>query len=174
MLTVCCSGRRGVSPGVCVCLGGVCPGVVCAGGVCPRGVCQRGVCPGGCLSGGVCPRGMSTPVHAGIHTPLSSRTGGVCPSACWDTHPPRGQNDRHLWKYYLAATRLQTVNMAEKNYILLRQLYFVDWRTEGLYSDSKKIALAYPLWKVIPLNATTRYSCCKSFWWYRKRKASNH
>ena len=130
----------------CVCL----PGGVDPGGVHPRGVCPRGVCP----------RGMSAAVHAGIHIPLSAQ--GVSAPVHTGIHTPLGQNDRRLWKYYLAATKLRTVNMAEKNYILLRQLYFVDWRTEGLYSDSKKIALAYPLWKVIPLNATTQYSCCKS------------
>ena len=51
------------------------------GGVSARVVCLRGVCPGECLlgGGGVCPggvsqhalgRGVSAPVHAGIHPPL--------------------------------------------------------------------------------------------------------
>ena len=36
--------------------------------------------------------------------------GGVCLSACWDTHTPVNRmTDRHLWKYYLAATTSRTV-----------------------------------------------------------------
>ena len=59
-----------------------------------------GVCPGGCLlagRGGVW--GGSASVHAGICLPRGSLLqcmlgyvcpagGGVCPSACWNTHPP--------------------------------------------------------------------------------------
>ena len=43
---------------------------------------SRGVCPGGCLPGGCLPGGKT---------------------------PPCGQNDRRLWKYYLATTTLRTV-----------------------------------------------------------------
>ena len=96
-----------------------------------RGVCQGGVCPGGCLPGGgvsaplhawiclprgylpqcmlgyVCLGGMSAPLHAGICLPGG---GVVCPSACWDTHtPPCEQNDRQVYKHYLASITLQTV-----------------------------------------------------------------
>ena len=47
---------------------------------------------------------------AGGVYPSMHWVGGVWPSACWDTHP-RGQNDRRLWKYYLAATTLRTVKI---------------------------------------------------------------
>ena len=61
---------------------------VCPGGVCPGGweVSARGV-------GGVCPGGVSA-------------QGGVC-----QTPPPRGQNDRHLYKHHLSATTLRTVKI---------------------------------------------------------------
>ena len=102
MRTVCCSGRRrvGCLPRGCVCPGGVCLGRCLPGGVCLGGVwlgvrvCLGGVCLGGCLSGG----------------------GGVCPGGVVSQHalgktPPCGQNDRRLWKYYLAATTLRTVKI---------------------------------------------------------------
>ena len=93
-----------------VAAGGVSAGGVCLPGVFSQGVCvflgglSGDVCPGwrlprgACLPGGYLPRGVC---HEDV-------CWGVCPSACWDT-PPRGQNDRHLWKYYLASTTLRTV-----------------------------------------------------------------
>ena len=36
--------------------------------------------------------------------------GGVCPSACWDTHPHYEQNDRHLWKHNLSKTTVADGN----------------------------------------------------------------
>ena len=35
--------------------------------------------------------------------------GGICPSTCWDTHPPCEQNDRQVSKHDLAGTTLRTV-----------------------------------------------------------------
>ena len=112
MRTVRCSGRRGVFSRRGDCLGGVCPGRWCLpGGVCLGGVCLGGVCLEGCLPGGVCPGGVCLGVVSLGVLPW----GGVCPGGCvsqhalGQTHPPRGQNDRHLWKYYLAATTLRTV-----------------------------------------------------------------
>ena len=57
---------RGVYPSM-HWVGGVFPHGVSAGGVClPEGCLPR---HGGCLPGGCLPRGVSAPVHAGIHTP---------------------------------------------------------------------------------------------------------
>ena len=60
-----------------------------------RDVCLEGVYLGeGCL-----PMGMSA-------------REGVCLSSCWDTHPPVNRIlDTCLWKHYLSATTLRTVNM---------------------------------------------------------------
>ena len=50
--------------------------------------CMLGYTPPVCPAGGE----VSAPVHAGIHTPcLPSGGWGVCPSACWDTHPLSAQ-----------------------------------------------------------------------------------
>ena len=79
---------------------------VCFLGVCfweglcvlPRGCAFWGMCfPGTVLPGGVLPRGMSAQ--------------GVCIPECAeaDTPPLNRMTDRRLWKYYLAATSLQTV-----------------------------------------------------------------
>ena len=92
---------RGCLSGVCV-LGGVCPGGVCQGGVYPWGVCQ-GVSTWGVSAQGV--GGVYQGCLPGVCLPeWVSAQGGVCP-------PPRRQNDRCLWKYYLAATTLRTVNI---------------------------------------------------------------
>ena len=63
---------------------------------------------GGVSAGGGClPRGAGWVSARGVST-----WGDVCPSACWDTHThPWEQNDRCLWKYYLATTTLQMVKM---------------------------------------------------------------
>ena len=60
-----------------------------------RDVCLEGVYLGeGCL-----PMGMSA-------------REGICLSSCWDTHPPVDRIlDTCLWKHYLSATTLRTVNM---------------------------------------------------------------
>ena len=66
-------------------------GVSARGGVCLGGCLPRvGVCPGGCLPRRCLPKGVS----------------GIQP-------PPPGQNDRCLWKHYLTATTLRTVNMSQ-------------------------------------------------------------
>ena len=77
--------RRGVLSGVCLVVG-VCLGVCLPrGGFCLRGVSAQGtVCLEGCLPNGVC----------------------VTQHAMGQTAPPptpdRGQNDRQVWKHYLA------------------------------------------------------------------------
>ena len=95
----------GCVPSTAVAVGGGC---LHWGGCLPGGCLPRwGVCPGGrgCLSWGVSARGLSA-------------WGGLCPSACWDTHPCE-QSDRHLWKHNLAATMLRTVKMRKKSQTLL-------------------------------------------------------
>ena len=79
------------------------------------GACLGGVCPGGvCL-------GVSAPVHAGIHSPLVRHGGGVCPSTCWDTHPPVHRIlDTRLWKHYLSAT-----SFADGKYAMLLLFLFI-------------------------------------------------
>ena len=100
MRTVHCSSRLlggGCLPGT-----GVSRGVGVCRGCLPRGVCPggmlRGVCAqGGCLLRDVCPMGVCQ---------------GVCTQGV--SHPsPCEQNDRCLWKHYLAAISLRTVNISE-------------------------------------------------------------
>ena len=100
--------------------GDVCWGVVCPGGVSAQGgVCWGGCLPRGCLPGGCLPRGVSAQgrcllggVSAGGVCLGVFAQGGVChtPSRC-------GQNDRHLWKHYLATTTLRTVNISVPNLV---------------------------------------------------------
>ena len=63
---------------------------------------QMGVCPGG--RGVVCPEGRG-------YLPR----GGDCPGGLPDT--PCRQNDRRLWKHYLATTTLQTVTKKHSSQI---------------------------------------------------------
>ena len=112
---------RGVCPG-CLprgCLPGGClPGRCVLGGVWWQMSAQKGVCPGGVHSGGcVCqvvsawgclptgclPRGECLPMV------------GVCQTPLYE------QNDRHLWKHYLAATTL--VNIDNKVYEKIQAKY---------------------------------------------------
>ena len=72
---------RGVSTWGCL-VGCVFPGLVFAGGVCPGDVCPGGVC---------------VPQHALRQTPLPPPVDRIL--------------DTRLWKYYLATTLLQTVNI---------------------------------------------------------------
>ena len=89
MRTVRCSGRRGGR------------GRWCLPRESARGVsAQGGVYPSMHWVGGVC-----IPACTGWE---------VCPSACWDTHSPVVNRiiDTRLWKHYLSATTLRTVNMS--------------------------------------------------------------
>ena len=73
-------------------------GVVCLVGCLPRDVCQGGVFLGECLPGGVC-----------------------------QTPPPvYRMTDRHLWKYYFAATSLWTVKIWYSTHKLWG-MFLKDW-----------------------------------------------
>ena len=88
MCTIRCSGRLGgMYPSMHWAVGCLLT-VATQGGVCPEAVCPGDVCPGG-----ICPG-------------VSAR--GCLPRGCLPDTPCE-QNDRHLWKYYLAATLLRTV-----------------------------------------------------------------
>ena len=113
----CVSAQGGCLPrGVCV-QGECLPGRGCRGGVCPGCVCVQGVCVQG-GAGGCLPSGVAAPVHAGI--------------------PPPGQNDRCLWKFYLATTMLRTVKK-------FWMLYF------------ENFVLSFTAQKSIPLHHQWRY-----------------
>ena len=74
------------------------------------GCLRRGCLPRGFLPRGVCPRrGVCLGVWGSAQGGGGLQKGGVYPSMHWSRHPPCEQNDRQVWKLYLAATSLRTV-----------------------------------------------------------------
>ena len=97
-LVGCFPGREGYLPRGGIWPGGVYLGVSACGIVWLGGVWLGGVCPGG----------------------VSAQGGYVFPSMYWGRHPRPVDRilETHMWKYYLAATSLRTVEMLK---------YVVNW-----------------------------------------------
>ena len=97
--------RQGVCIPACTGQGCVYPSMHWAGVYVSQHALGRGVCIPACTwQGSVCPGG----VCPGVFLPGGGQCllgGGCLPH----TRPPFGLNDRRLWKYYLAATKLRTV-----------------------------------------------------------------
>ena len=111
----CWWGGGGVCIPACLLGSGVCIPACTGQGVLSQHVLGRGCripkCTGhgGCLPRGVSAQGVSA--RGG----MSACGGGCLPQCMLGYTPLCGQNDRRLWKYYLAATTLRTVNIMDEN-----------------------------------------------------------